>query len=87
MTDPIPSKIIETSRTRLRPLKIEDSVAMYELYSDPETMKYWSNQPVFDLAGAEKLVQAAWRYLKSWGFNMKACSVNVGEFTENGRIA
>ena len=58
MKSPIPSKIIETKRTRLRPFTINDSEAMYELYCDPETMKYWSNQPVTDLAGAEKLVQA-----------------------------
>jgi RimJ/RimL family protein N-acetyltransferase len=57
MSDPIPSRIIDTKRTRLRPLRIEDSAAMFELYADPEAMKYWSNQPVSDLAGAEKLVQ------------------------------
>ncbi|MFT5138738.1 MAG: ribosomal-protein-alanine N-acetyltransferase [Lysobacterales bacterium] len=58
MTVSLPYKILETARTRLRPLSSEDAEAMFELYSDPETMKYWSSEPVTDIAGAQKLVQA-----------------------------
>jgi ribosomal-protein-alanine N-acetyltransferase len=58
MAQPIPSQILETARTLLRPLSLEDSEAMYEVYSDPETMKYWSSQPVNSIEGARKLVQA-----------------------------
>lgn len=58
MGQPIPSRDLKTDRTRLRSLSLEDSEAMYEIYSDPETMKYWSNQPVNDIEGARKLVQA-----------------------------
>jgi ribosomal-protein-alanine N-acetyltransferase len=58
MTISLPYEILETSRTRLRPLSSEDGQAMFEVYSDPETMKYWSSEPVTDMAGAQKLVQA-----------------------------
>ena len=57
MTTSLPYEILETSRTRLRPLDSQDSEAMYELFSDPETMKYWSTEPVTDIAGAQKMVE------------------------------
>lgn len=58
MAQPLPTRILETARTLLRPLRLEDSEAMYEIYSDPETMEYWSSQPVKSIEGARKLVQA-----------------------------
>lgn len=58
MAQALPTRILETARTLLRPLRPEDSEAMYEIYSDPETMEYWSSQPVKSIEGARKLVQA-----------------------------
>ena len=58
MAQALPTRILETARTLLRPLRLEDSEAMYEIYSDPETMEYWSSQPVKSIEGARKLVQA-----------------------------
>lgn len=51
-------KIIETSRLRLRELRVEDSSDMHEIFSDPQTMKYWSDEPAKDIDGARKMVQA-----------------------------
>jgi RimJ/RimL family protein N-acetyltransferase len=39
-------------------MTIRDSEAMFEVYSDMQTMEYWSAEPVPDLAGAQERVQA-----------------------------
>lgn len=58
MAKPISCRDLKTSRAHLRPLALEDAGAMYEIYRDPETMRYWSSPPVTDVDGALKLVQA-----------------------------
>lgn len=50
------SRDLQSERLLLRPLRIEDSAAMFEIYSDPEVMKYWACAPVADLAAAQKIV-------------------------------
>ena len=48
---------LHTASLLLRPLQLEDSVAMFDIYADPETMKYWSSEPVSNYADAQKLVR------------------------------
>lgn len=49
---------LETPSLRLRPLVLSDAEAMHGIYADPETMKYWSSEPVEDLDGTRRRVQA-----------------------------
>ena len=69
---------------------------MYEIYADPETMEYWSNKPVSDLAGAEKLVQddvdwVANGHAVLWAITERGSEKALGKFClfqfskENGR--
>ena len=39
-TDGVP--VLESARVRLRPYRDDDAEAMFELYSDPRVMRYWS---------------------------------------------
>jgi RimJ/RimL family protein N-acetyltransferase len=50
------SRDLRSSSLVLRAMRIDDSEAMYEIYSDTEAMKYWACPPVPDLAAAEKIV-------------------------------
>ena len=34
---------LATTRLRLRPIKLQDNHAFYEIYSDAETLRYWSD--------------------------------------------
>ena len=48
---------LHTASLLLRPLQLEDSVAMFDIYADPATMRYWSSEPVLNHADAQKLVR------------------------------
>ena len=37
--------VIETERLTLKPLAIDDSVSLLEIFSDPEVMRYWNTAP------------------------------------------
>jgi len=37
--------VIETERLTLKPLVIDDSKSLLEIFSDPEVMKYWNTAP------------------------------------------
>lgn len=43
---------IKTERLLLRPVEENDAAALYAIYSDPETMRYWSSPPWQDMAQA-----------------------------------
>jgi RimJ/RimL family protein N-acetyltransferase len=47
---------LETERLILRPLGPEDAVAMFELNSDPEVMRYTGDEPFADLEAARKFL-------------------------------
>lgn len=49
---------LQTTRLLLKPLSLDDTPALYEIYSDEETMRYWSSVPVKNMAAARALVQA-----------------------------
>lgn len=48
---------LETDRLLLRPFSLEDAEDMFRIYSDVETMKYWSEQPAKDVAAAQEMVR------------------------------
>ena len=52
------SREIRTPRLLLRALCAHDTAGMYAVYSDPETMKYWSDSPVPGLGEAESMIHA-----------------------------
>eukprot|EP01034_Spumella_vulgaris_P045272 gene45272-56384_t len=44
---------LHTERLLLRPIEENDAVTLYNIYSDPETMRYWSCPPWEQLAQAQ----------------------------------
>jgi len=48
---------LATPRLLLRPIALSDSPSLYEIYSDPETMKYWSSEPLDSLEAARENVR------------------------------
>jgi ribosomal-protein-alanine N-acetyltransferase len=48
---------IDTPRLRLRWLTGDDVPALFEIFSDPEVMAYWSSPPLEDVAAAETLLE------------------------------
>jgi RimJ/RimL family protein N-acetyltransferase len=53
--DPKPCEL-RTRRLLLRPLGADDAPGMYAIYSDPETMKYWSSVAIDSLEQASRMV-------------------------------
>ena len=51
---PVPA--LATARLRLREWRLEDAPALHELYSDVETMRYWSSEPHATLAETVDLI-------------------------------
>lgn len=50
---------LETSRLSLRRLQASDAPALFRMFSDAETMRYWSRPPFARLDEAEELVARA----------------------------
>jgi RimJ/RimL family protein N-acetyltransferase len=48
---------LHTARLRLRPLTMDDSEAFFDIFSDVETMQYWSGEPISEQHEAETLVR------------------------------
>ena len=48
---------MRTERLLLRPLEMSDSGAFLDIFSDAETLLYWSREPISSIAEAESLVQ------------------------------
>lgn len=58
-TEPDGVPVLETARVRLRPYRLDDAEAMFELYSDPRVMRYWSFPPWTDLGQARDYLARA----------------------------
>jgi RimJ/RimL family protein N-acetyltransferase len=76
----------ETPRLKLRPLSRADAKDMYEIYSDQETMRYWSNQPVPDISAARALIDADIRLAAAgnaafWAVQLKDSAKVIGKCT------
>ena len=48
--------VLATPRLRLRPPREADVPALFAIFSDPETMRYWTTLPMSDVAEAEALL-------------------------------
>jgi RimJ/RimL family protein N-acetyltransferase len=48
---------ISTERLLLRPFAKSDREAVLDLYSDNETMRYWSKEPIMSLEEADSLIE------------------------------
>ena len=57
--------VLETSRLRLRPLSLEDAAAVFEIHSDPETLKYWGHELMSGIAEAENLIRGNLEWVES----------------------
>ena len=57
---------LHTASLLLRPLQLEDSVAMFGICAEPETMKYWSSEPVLNHSDAQRLVRERWYVYGRW---------------------
>lgn len=65
-------KTIKTARLLLRPITPRDDHAFLRIFSDPETMKYWSREPLDGLDEAVEMVQEEIKWGKTdkclnWG--------------------
>jgi len=49
-------RILNTRDLRLRPSNPSDAESIFTMLSDPQSMKYWSDQPIKDLAAAVKVL-------------------------------
>lgn len=50
---------LAAERIVLRPLVLRDAVDLYNVFSDNETMRYWSTEPIRDRAEARRLIEVA----------------------------
>ena len=48
---------MQTERLLLRPLKMSDSGAYLDIFSDTMTLLYWSNEPISSIEEAESLIR------------------------------
>ncbi len=47
---------VDTERLLLRPLREDDAVALFAIYSDPKVMRYWSRSPWTSMDEAHALI-------------------------------
>lgn len=78
--------VLDTPRLRLRPLRDDDVPALFEIFGDPEAMKYWSHPPLTDLEGARTLLGEIRAYfdaktLFQWGVALRDSDRIVGTTT------
>lgn len=75
---------LDTDRLQLRELLAADAPTLFAIHSDPVVMRWFGNDPLTDLAGAERLVQlfAGWRQLANpgtrWGITLKTDGTLIG---------
>jgi RimJ/RimL family protein N-acetyltransferase len=77
---------IEAPRVRLRHLETADTDALYEIFSDPQAMRYWSAPAYAARAEAERLLAEIHecfhaKSLFQWGVALKTGDVIIGTTT------
>lgn len=60
--------LIETERLLLREITLDDSEAMFQLYSDPEILKYTGEPLTHSLEEMEKAIQSSIGAYKAYGY-------------------
>jgi RimJ/RimL family protein N-acetyltransferase len=77
---------LRTKRLLLRPFATSDSSAFFDIFSDPEAMRYWSGEPITRHEEAEKLVRqeldwAASGSCLNWGVALPESNLLIGKIT------
>jgi RimJ/RimL family protein N-acetyltransferase len=77
---------IDTSRLSLRSISAEDADNFYEIYSNPEVMRYWSTPPLPNRDAASKLIKEMEegfrrRELLKWGIALRTDDSLIGTVT------
>ena len=77
---------ISTSRLSLRQITAQDVDDFYEIYSNPEVMRYWSTPPLPDKSAASKLIEEIQdgfrrRQMLKWGIALRADDRLIGSVT------
>src|SRR4029453_7914456 len=81
-----PLPIIEAERLRLRSVEQSDIEQIYDIFSDPKVMRYWSTPPIQTIDEAVSLFQEIEQsnlqgtYLK-WGVALKPADKIIGTVT------
>ena len=80
----IPS--LHTARLRMRELRQSDANAVFKLYSDPETVRYWGNDLITEPVEAEELVRTNLEWIASgdcyyWAIEHQASGEVIGTCT------
>ncbi|MFN8222655.1 MAG: GNAT family protein [Gaiellales bacterium] len=75
--------VLETERLVLREVTETDADALFQIHSDPETMRYWSGPPWRDRSKAtELLARAAQGYAEQarirWGYTRRGDDTLIG---------
>lgn len=78
--------VLATARLRLRMLCDDDVPALFEIFGDPEVMRYWSSPPLKDIEAARELLDDirqhfAARTLFQWGVARKEDDRVIGTVT------
>jgi RimJ/RimL family protein N-acetyltransferase len=78
--------MIETARLSLRSISADDVDNFYEIYSNPEVMRYWSTPPLPNKDAASRLIREineGFRRRESlkWGIALRAGDTLIGSVT------
>lgn len=78
--------VLGTPRLTLRPLREADVAALFQIFSNPEAMRYWSSPPMKDVADAESLLREIQRYAEAetlfqWGIARREDDYVIGTCT------
>jgi RimJ/RimL family protein N-acetyltransferase len=78
--------ILDTPRLALRPLKDADVPALFSIFRDSETMRYWANPAMTEMAEAESLLRDIKRHAEAetlfqWGIALREDDLVIGTCT------
>ena len=81
-----PAPTLRTDRLVLRPITTRDTGAFFDIFSDFETLRFWSNPPISELSEAEALIQEELEWSGSgksitWGMALPESDYLIGKFT------
>ena len=76
---------LRTARLHLRPLNIGDSEAYFDIFSDAETLQYWSGEPINNHSEAESLIRRDLEFSRdgtciNWGVALPDSNRLIGKF-------
>ena len=81
-----PFRALNTPRLKLRSLKGSDAGGYLKLFSDPETLAYWSTEPIRSLADAPEMVEKDIQWVESgealcWGIALADTDELIGKIS------